>query len=298
MTRLVALVLAVAALVGADTGDTRADEPYTPAPADKVPDYFAQPMPCKISRDAPHSGPLRRQAARVEVAARAVDPAQHHLRALRLGRLPQAVAARLFPRAAVVQAQPEVQLQAARRRRSQERALHRRARAVAHRRRARQDARRHLRALRQGVDREAGVDAQERQDRQAVQQAEGRRAERLRRHRRRVPRLPLRQGQVVQARSRISRRARSAPTTRSSSASCRARWGSSRSTTSRAARARARSIARSRSRRCASCRCAICDYFVIRYMRGAGAPSSRRSCAITSAAWSGTSRAPTTATSS
>src|SRR5205823_4744552 len=32
-------------------GDTRADETYTPAPADKVPNYFAQPMPCKISRD-------------------------------------------------------------------------------------------------------------------------------------------------------------------------------------------------------------------------------------------------------
>ena len=51
MTRLVALVLAVAALVGADTRDTRADEPFMPAPADKVPDYFAQPMPCKLSRE-------------------------------------------------------------------------------------------------------------------------------------------------------------------------------------------------------------------------------------------------------
>ena len=31
--------------------DTRADEPYTPAPAARVPNYFAQPMPCKISRE-------------------------------------------------------------------------------------------------------------------------------------------------------------------------------------------------------------------------------------------------------
>jgi len=45
-----ALVLACG-LVAADTADTRADEPYTPAPADKVPNYFAQPMPCKIKRD-------------------------------------------------------------------------------------------------------------------------------------------------------------------------------------------------------------------------------------------------------
>jgi len=51
MTRLVALVLVVAALVAADTRATRADEPYTPAPADKVPNYFAQPMPCKLSRE-------------------------------------------------------------------------------------------------------------------------------------------------------------------------------------------------------------------------------------------------------
>ncbi len=48
MTRLSALVLACAALAAADT---RADEPYTPAPADKVPNYFAQPLPCKITRE-------------------------------------------------------------------------------------------------------------------------------------------------------------------------------------------------------------------------------------------------------
>lgn len=46
MTRLLAVVLCLAAI-----GDSRADEPYTPAPADKVPNYFAQPMPCKIARD-------------------------------------------------------------------------------------------------------------------------------------------------------------------------------------------------------------------------------------------------------
>jgi hypothetical protein len=50
MTRFFALVVACG-LVAADAADTRADEPYTPAPADKVPNYFAQPMPCKISRD-------------------------------------------------------------------------------------------------------------------------------------------------------------------------------------------------------------------------------------------------------
>ncbi len=49
MTRGFALVL-VAAVAGI-AGDTRADEPYTPAPADKVPNYFAQPMPCKIKRE-------------------------------------------------------------------------------------------------------------------------------------------------------------------------------------------------------------------------------------------------------
>lgn len=49
MTRLFALALACCALTVADT---RADEPYTPAPADKVPNYFAQPMPCKIVREA------------------------------------------------------------------------------------------------------------------------------------------------------------------------------------------------------------------------------------------------------
>jgi hypothetical protein len=47
MTRILAVVLCLAAI-----GDTRADEPYTPAPADKVPNYFAQPMPCKIERRA------------------------------------------------------------------------------------------------------------------------------------------------------------------------------------------------------------------------------------------------------
>jgi YARHG domain-containing protein len=46
MTRILAVVLCLAAI-----GDTRADEPYTPAPADKVPNYFAQPMPCKIERE-------------------------------------------------------------------------------------------------------------------------------------------------------------------------------------------------------------------------------------------------------
>ena len=53
MTRFFAFALAcclAAAVVAADT-QTRADEPYTPAPADKVPNYFAQPMPCKIKRD-------------------------------------------------------------------------------------------------------------------------------------------------------------------------------------------------------------------------------------------------------
>lgn len=50
MTRFFALVLACG-LVAATDARTRADEPYTPAPADKVPNYFAQPMPCKISRD-------------------------------------------------------------------------------------------------------------------------------------------------------------------------------------------------------------------------------------------------------
>jgi len=48
MTRFFALALACSL---AAVGDTRADEPYTPAPADKVPNYFAQPMPCKIARD-------------------------------------------------------------------------------------------------------------------------------------------------------------------------------------------------------------------------------------------------------
>lgn len=47
MTRVLCLC---ACLVAAS--DTRAaGEPYTPAPADKVPNYFAQPMPCKISRE-------------------------------------------------------------------------------------------------------------------------------------------------------------------------------------------------------------------------------------------------------
>jgi hypothetical protein len=39
------------AIVLATVADTRADEPYTPPPPDKVPNYFAQPMPCKISRE-------------------------------------------------------------------------------------------------------------------------------------------------------------------------------------------------------------------------------------------------------
>jgi hypothetical protein len=49
MTRAFALVFALATVAVA--ADTRADELYTPAPADKVPNYFAQPMPCKISRE-------------------------------------------------------------------------------------------------------------------------------------------------------------------------------------------------------------------------------------------------------
>lgn len=47
MTRVLCLCACLLA-----AGDARAaDEPYTPAPADKVPNYFAQPMPCKIERD-------------------------------------------------------------------------------------------------------------------------------------------------------------------------------------------------------------------------------------------------------
>jgi YARHG domain-containing protein len=49
MSRALALVLVAGTLAVA--ADTRADESYTPAPAEKVPNYFAQPMPCKISRD-------------------------------------------------------------------------------------------------------------------------------------------------------------------------------------------------------------------------------------------------------
>lgn len=48
MTRPFAVVLALCALGAVDT---RADEPFTPAPADKVPHYFAQPMPCKLVRE-------------------------------------------------------------------------------------------------------------------------------------------------------------------------------------------------------------------------------------------------------
>ncbi|HEX8953104.1 MAG TPA: YARHG domain-containing protein [Polyangia bacterium] len=50
MTRFFALALACGLIATADTR-TRADEPYTPAPAEKVPGYFARPMPCKIARD-------------------------------------------------------------------------------------------------------------------------------------------------------------------------------------------------------------------------------------------------------
>ena len=47
MTRFFALALACS--LAAIGGDTRADEPYTPAPAET--DDFAQPMPCKIEQD-------------------------------------------------------------------------------------------------------------------------------------------------------------------------------------------------------------------------------------------------------
>ncbi|MDB4970778.1 MAG: hypothetical protein JWN44_6467 [Myxococcales bacterium] len=49
MTRFFVLAIVLGAVAA---GDTRADEPYTPAPPDKVPNYFAQPMPCKISRES------------------------------------------------------------------------------------------------------------------------------------------------------------------------------------------------------------------------------------------------------
>ena len=48
MTRVLAVVVGLCALSAADT---RAEEPFQPAPADRVPHYFAQPMPCKITRD-------------------------------------------------------------------------------------------------------------------------------------------------------------------------------------------------------------------------------------------------------
>jgi hypothetical protein len=44
---VVALALATVAVVAA----ARAQEPYAPAPADQVPGYFAQPMPCRIVRE-------------------------------------------------------------------------------------------------------------------------------------------------------------------------------------------------------------------------------------------------------
>jgi len=48
-------VLAVAFVLGTLTvaADTRADEPYTPPPPEKVPNYFAQRMPCEITRHEP-----------------------------------------------------------------------------------------------------------------------------------------------------------------------------------------------------------------------------------------------------
>jgi hypothetical protein len=49
MLRFVPFVLVCSALAVA--ADTRADEPYTPPPADQVPNYFAKPLPCKIVRD-------------------------------------------------------------------------------------------------------------------------------------------------------------------------------------------------------------------------------------------------------
>jgi hypothetical protein len=48
MSRSFAVALALGTLAAADT---RADEPYTPAPPASVPSYFAQPLPCKIERD-------------------------------------------------------------------------------------------------------------------------------------------------------------------------------------------------------------------------------------------------------
>jgi hypothetical protein len=50
MRRLSAIVVvgSVGAVVMLGRGDSRADEPYTPPPAAQVPNYFAQPMPCKL----------------------------------------------------------------------------------------------------------------------------------------------------------------------------------------------------------------------------------------------------------
>ena len=185
-------------------------------------------------------------AAREEVAARAVDPAQHDLRALRLGRLSQAVAARVFPRAAVVQAEPEVRLQAARRRRSQERALHRRARAVAGRR----PSSPRCATTSSRVTASVWPDKPEwtlKNGKTVQQPARGPRS-------RRQPsenddnhadarRATTTKTKWYKPEPELSRQADSATTTRSSSASWRGRWASSRSTSE--SRGKSEGVARS-----------------------------------------------------
>ena len=286
MTRLVALVLAAAVLLAADTRDTRADEPYTPAPADKVPNYFAQPMPCKIARDVPHrwsrarascsrpsrcascrscATPSTRATAGTAIASRGCATTSTRSR----GSSPT--------RSSATSSSPT---STARTRTSSPCASSRSPTSSSAR--MRDDI--FARYGKIWTDKPEWTLKNGKTVKRAA--AQGRRAARLRRHRRGVPRLPLRQGQVVQARPEVhdeqDRRRRQ---DRARPAGARHGAVRARRRVARQDRGLARPHAHARGG-CGSSRCATCASCATRSTRAAGAPSSRRSCATTSAAWS------------